>query len=64
MLLLSRRINEKIAIGDQITVTITQINGEQVQVGIEAPEEIRIWRYELLKKADPRKLEKSTGMEG
>jgi carbon storage regulator len=58
MLLLSRRINEKIVIGDRIMVTVKQINGCQVQLGIEAPEEIPIWRYELLERMQPSEPEK------
>ena len=37
MLLLSKRIGETIQIGDDITVTVLQVNGNQVRIGITAP---------------------------
>lgn len=48
MLLLTRRIGESIIIGDQITVTVVKIRGSSVQLGIEAPKNVKIVREELL----------------
>ena len=50
MLVLSRKKGQSIEIGDGITVTITQIKGNQVRVGIDAPPEVRIHRDELVAK--------------
>jgi carbon storage regulator CsrA len=47
MLVLTRKAQEKIQIGDKITVTIVRIKGQAVRVGIDAPENIRIMRGEL-----------------
>ncbi len=47
MLVLSRKLNEKIQIGDNITITILGIKGRGVRVGIEAPREVRVLRSEL-----------------
>lgn len=47
MLVLTRKVGEKLHIGDDITVTITQIKGNRVKVGIEAPGNVRIVRGEL-----------------
>lgn len=51
MLVLSRKTNEQIQIGTQIIVTILQVKGRSVRVGIEAPRDVRIVRTEILAKA-------------
>lgn len=48
MLVLSRRIGETLNIGEEITLTVLGISGNQVRVGIEAPKEVNIVRSELL----------------
>jgi carbon storage regulator len=47
MLVLTRKQQEKIYIGGQVTITIVRIQGNTVRVGIEAPEDVRIIRGEL-----------------
>jgi len=47
MLVLSRREHERIKLGDAIVVTVVQVRGDRVRLGIEAPAEIRILRDEL-----------------
>ena len=47
MLVLSRKVGEKIAIGDSIVVTITEITRGKVKVGIEAPKNVTILRHEV-----------------
>ena len=47
MLILSRKVDEKIQIGDDITITIIDIHGEQVKIGVEAPKNIKVFRQEV-----------------
>ena len=47
MLILTRRIDEKIVIGDNVTVTVLGVKGHQVLFGIEAPLEIPVHREEV-----------------
>ncbi len=56
MLVLTRRANQSIVIGDGITVTVLEIRGDQVRLGIDAPREIAVHREEVwreLHKDDP-----------
>lgn len=50
MLVLSRKANERINIGDDIKVVVYKIRDKRVTIGIEAPDGVRILRGELLKK--------------
>lgn len=47
MLVLSRKVGERVVIGDQIVVTVLEVKGRQVRLGFEAPPDIQIWRGEL-----------------
>lgn len=47
MLILSRKLNEKIRIGETIALTILEIRGDQVKIGVEAPKDIKVFRQEV-----------------
>lgn len=47
MLVLSRKLGEKLVIGDNITVVVSRVAGNRVTLGIEAPGDVRIIRGEL-----------------
>jgi carbon storage regulator len=48
MLVLSRKLNEKIVINGNIVVTVVKIDRNQVRIGIEAPGEVPVYREEIL----------------
>jgi carbon storage regulator len=46
MLVLSRRPGEKLVIGDKVTLSVVEVKGRQVSIGVVAPRDIAIWREE------------------
>ena len=49
MLVLSRRVGESIVIGDDVTVTVLEVRGDVVRVGIQAPRSVTVHREELIR---------------
>jgi carbon storage regulator len=47
MLILTRRVNESLLIGDDVTVTILGVKGNQVRIGVDAPRDVSVQREEL-----------------
>lgn len=47
MLVLTRRVGEKLVIGDDVTVSVLGVKGNQIRVGIEAPLEVQVHREEI-----------------
>lgn len=56
MLILTRRVNETICIGDDIKLTILGTNGNQVRVGIDAPKEVGVHRKEIYDRIQSEKI--------
>jgi carbon storage regulator len=50
MLVLSRKVEERIRIAEDIVVVVTAIQGDRIKIGIEAPKSVRVLRGELLNK--------------
>jgi carbon storage regulator len=47
MLILSRKVNEKIMIGEDISVSIIEVRGDQVRLGVDAPKTVKVFRQEV-----------------
>jgi carbon storage regulator CsrA len=63
MLVLTRKLQEQIKIGDDVVITILQIRGQAVRVGIQAPRTVRVLRAELPEHAPARTAAEVTAME-
>ena len=61
MLVLSRKTDEKVVIGDNIVVTIVEVKGDNVKIGIEAPRSIKIYRAEIFEAVEKANIEAAKG---
>lgn len=52
MLVLSRRVGESVVIGDDVTITVLEVRGDVVRVGIDAPRSVQVHRAELLEQLE------------
>jgi len=62
VLILTRKVGEAIAIGEEIKIAVLGIQGKQVKLGVTAPEKISVYREEIFKKVQQEKIKTSISL--
>ena len=61
MLILTRRAEETICIGDEVRITVLGIKGNQVRIGVNAPREVPVHREEIYKRIQENESDENSG---
>ena len=61
MLILTRRVGETLMIGDEVTVTVLGVKGNQVRVGVNAPKSVSVHREEIYERIQREEKDESAG---
>ena len=61
MLILTRKLGEMIRIGDEVTVRVVEVRGNQIRLGVEAPSSVRIYREEIYRAIHEQNREAAVG---
>lgn len=60
MLILTRRVGETLMVGDNVTVTVLGVKGNQVRIGVNAPKEVAVHREEIYQRIQNEKAGESS----
>ena len=63
MLILTRRVGETLMIGDEVTVTVLGVKGNQVRIGVNAPRDVTVHREEIYERIKQEQKEQQTASE-
>lgn len=58
MLILTRRVGESLMVGDDVTITVLGVKGNQVRIGVNAPKDVSVHREEIYQRIQREKLNK------
>ncbi|HOU32321.1 MAG TPA: carbon storage regulator CsrA [Synergistaceae bacterium] len=61
MLVLTRKVGESLLIGDEVEVTLVEVRGDSVKLGIQAPRSVGVWRKELVQEVARENLQATRG---
>jgi carbon storage regulator len=60
LLILTRRVNESLRVGDDVTVTVVAVKGNQVRIGINAPKDVEVHREEVYKRVQQERADENS----
>ena len=64
MLILTRRVGETLMIGDEVTVTVLGVKGNQVRIGVNAPKDVAVHREEIYERIKREQEQQEGGLTG